>query len=112
VAGKEPGEAGYPSARDLPTVVELLRQIRGMKRLTRFVARRQRAKLLELEAQVGALTATVDNFYSVLGARQWIFHEDLNVERVKVATTLRLLTQRKQREASSRFTEMQIHSAS
>lgn len=30
----------YKSARDLPSMVELLKQLKGMKTLTRFVARR------------------------------------------------------------------------
>lgn len=81
------GEA-YPSARDLPSVAEMLKQIQGMKVLTRFVARKQRAELVKLEAQVLELTETVDKFYSLLGARHWIFHDDLNAEKVKALTTL------------------------
>jgi len=81
------GEA-YPSARDLPSVAEMLKQIQGMKLLTRFVARKQRAELVKLEAQVLELTETVDKFYALLGARHWIFHDDLNAEKVKALTTL------------------------
>jgi hypothetical protein len=81
------GEA-YPSAHDLPSVAEMLKQIQGMKLLTRFVARKQRAELVELEAKVLELTETVDEFYSLLGSRHWIFHDDLNVEKVKALTTL------------------------
>jgi hypothetical protein len=66
----------------------MLKQIQGMKVLTRFVAREQRAKLVELEAKVRELTETVDRFYSLLGARHWIFHDDLNVEKVKALTAL------------------------
>jgi hypothetical protein len=43
---------------------------------------------VELEAQVRELTDTVDKFYAVLGSRHWIFHDDLNVEKVKTLTTL------------------------
>jgi hypothetical protein len=60
-------EQGYPSARDLPSVAEMLAQIQGMKLLTRVVARSQRASLVELEAKVLELTETVDRFYALLG---------------------------------------------
>src|SRR5213592_4817519 len=89
MADRESRRGGaYPSARDLPSVAEMLKQIQGMKLLTRLVAREQRAELVALEAKVLDLTATVDKFYSLLGARHWIFHDDLNVEKVKPLTTL------------------------
>ena len=81
MAEKESGRGeAHPSARDLPSVAEMLKQIQGMKLLTRFVARKQRAELVKLEAQVLELTETVDKFYSLLGAWHWIFHDDLNAE--------------------------------
>jgi hypothetical protein len=89
MAESEPGRGeAYPSARDLPSVADMLKQIQGMKLLTRFVARKQRAELVKLEAQVLELTEIVDKFYSLLGARHWIFHDDLNAEKVKALTTL------------------------
>jgi hypothetical protein len=75
---------GYRSALDLPSFVELMRQIQGMKLLTRFVGREQRQEALRLEREVQALAATVDRFYSLLGERHWIYHDDLNV--AKMAT--------------------------
>jgi hypothetical protein len=89
MAEGEPGQqAAYSSARDLPSVAEMLKQIQGMKLLTRLVARKQRAELVKLEAQVLELTETVDRFYSLLGARHWIFHDDLNTEEVKALVLL------------------------
>ena len=58
-------------------------QIRGMKLLTRFIARDQRPKLKELEEQMRRLADTVDRFYEVLGPRNWIFHDLLNLDRVE-----------------------------
>jgi hypothetical protein len=78
----------YQSARDLPTVAEMLEQIQGMKLLTRFVARKERAKLIELERQVEEHVAAVDRFYELLGDRHWIFHDSLNLERVKALLAL------------------------
>ncbi len=72
----------YGSARDLPIVQELTSQLDGMRRLTRFVARDQRETVRRLEAELAALTQLVDDFYTTLGPRNWIFHERLSTERV------------------------------
>lgn len=73
----------YGSALDLPSVSEMLEQIRGMKLLTRFVARHVRSDLSRIEAQIKSVADVVDRFYGLLGDRHWIFHDHLNVERVK-----------------------------
>ena len=72
-------QSAYGSARDLPSYQEMARQIQGLKVLTRFVARDQRSKLLEIEHQLNHLVTVVDRFYDQLGPRNWIFHESLNV---------------------------------
>jgi len=69
----------YGSALDLPSMAELLRNIEGMKGLTRFVARDQRATVIDLERQIRRLGEVVDRFYGLLGDRNWIFHDDLEV---------------------------------
>lgn len=70
----------YRSARDLPSVVEMLEQLRSFKLLTRVVARDQRTAVEELETKLNALVGNIDGFYALLGARNWIYHEDLNTE--------------------------------
>lgn len=70
----------YGSARDLPSFRELDEQLRGMKLLTRVIARKQRPKIVELEAQVNRMVNTIDRFYAAVGARNWIFHECLKVD--------------------------------
>lgn len=57
--------------------------LQGMKLLTRFIARDQRASILELEREMRHLADTVDGFYALLGPRNWIFHELLNLSRVE-----------------------------
>lgn len=69
----------YGSAADLPTIAEMLTQIDGMKLLTRFVSRDQRPAAIALEEQVREHVAVVDGFYELLGPRNWIFHDDLNL---------------------------------
>jgi len=51
---------------DLPTVAEMLEQIRGGKLLTRIIARRLRPDLLKLEGDIKELAALVDGFYDLL----------------------------------------------
>jgi hypothetical protein len=68
---------------DLPTVAEMLEQIRGGKLLTRIIARRVRPDLLKVERDIRELAALVDRFYDLLGSRHWIFHENLNTEKIK-----------------------------
>ena len=72
----------YGSARDLPIAQELTRQLDGMRRLTRFVARDQRETVRRLEEDLAALTQLVDDFYATLGPRNWIFHERLSTKRI------------------------------
>jgi hypothetical protein len=72
----------YRSAIDLPSFAELQEQLRGMKLLTRIVAREERAKVVELEAQLHRMAGIVDRFYDLLGQRNWVFHDDLNLERI------------------------------
>jgi hypothetical protein len=56
VATHEP----YGSAAHIPSIADMLRKIEGGKFLTRFIARDQRAKLVELEQQVRGHVAAID----------------------------------------------------
>jgi len=72
----------YGSAKDLPSYQEMLQQLQGMKLLTRFIARDQRPKVLELEQDVNRLVKVVDEFYDRLGPRNWIFHDRLDLSKI------------------------------
>ena len=99
---RERRQSPYGSARDLPSYQEMARQIQGGKLLTRFIARNQRSRLLEVERQLNHLMAVVDRFYDRLGPRNWIFHESLNVSAVEA-----ILDQTATREeAEQRFIEI------
>jgi hypothetical protein len=67
----------YGSAADIPSIADMLQKIEGGKLLTRFIARDQRAKLVELERQVRQHVTVIDRFYAVLGPRNWIVHDEL-----------------------------------
>ena len=99
---RERGQSPYGSARDLPSYQELARQIQGGKLLTRFIARKQRSKFLEVEHTLNSLVAVVDRFYDRLGPRNWVFHESLNVSAVE-----EILNQTaNSEEAEQRFIEL------
>jgi hypothetical protein len=69
----------YGSALDLPSMAKLLAQIKAMKIITRFVLRKKRQSMVDLEREVRNLAAMVDGFYELLGSRNWVFHDELNV---------------------------------
>jgi hypothetical protein len=84
MSSKQPEPAGpYGSANDLPSVIKLKQQLQGMKMLTRFIARGERGRVLELEAELDRLTRGVDDFYNLLGPRNWVYHELLPFEPVQ-----------------------------
>jgi hypothetical protein len=83
VSDETSGGQPYSSARDLPSIAEMLRLIEGGKLLTRVIARRVRPDLVQLERQVKELTDLVDRFYDVLGDRHWIFHEHLSIDEIR-----------------------------
>ena len=69
--------------QDLPSFVEMARQIQGAKILTIFIARPQRKNLLQVEREMDRLARVVDDFYERLGPRNWIFHDSLSVAEVE-----------------------------
>ncbi len=71
----------YDSARDMPSFVELQQQLTGLKVLA-LVWRSKRRMVADLESQLKYLADTVDRFYDLLGDRHWIFHDDLNLDRM------------------------------
>ena len=70
----------YQSARDLPSFVEMSQQLSSLKLLRFLIPRSERPKVKEVEAQPNFLGNTVDEFYAVLGPRNWIFHDTLNLQ--------------------------------
>jgi hypothetical protein len=75
--------APYGSAKDLPSFQETSKLVQSGKLLTLVVARDQRQKILEIEQGLNRLANVVDDFYGRLGTRNWIFHDQLNVDKVE-----------------------------
>lgn len=70
----------YRSAHDLPSFVELRDQLKGLKALQFLIPKDQRPDINELERQLRHMGDTVDNFYHILGPRNWIFHDSLPID--------------------------------
>jgi hypothetical protein len=72
----------YESARDLPSFVEMLQQVRSIKLLRFALPRNERQIARQLETQLHFLGDTVDRFYDALGPRNWIFHDSMSVQEI------------------------------
>ncbi|WP_345681056.1 hypothetical protein [Yinghuangia aomiensis] len=66
----------YESARDLPTFLEMERQLTFLRLFAR-------AEANALERQIRELAGTVDAFYALLSSKNWIFHDSLSVGAVQ-----------------------------
>ena len=78
-----PEPSPYGSAMDLPSVQKQLKLLQGGKLVTRVIARDQRQKLVDLEAELRRLMGTVDQFYNLLGARHWVFTDCFSVDDIE-----------------------------
>ncbi|MFB8168270.1 hypothetical protein ACFC60_10010 [Kitasatospora purpeofusca] len=79
----------YRSANDLPSFVEMSRQISGLGTLRHLSPGEEKHDVRVLRRQLDHMADTVDAFYALLGPRNWIFHESISFEFVAelVATT-------------------------
>lgn len=77
------GTTKYGSAFDLPSVQETQQILRGLEFWTRFLARAQRPKVVEVEQEIRRIANVVDRFYERLGPLNWIFHDTLSLSGVE-----------------------------
>lgn len=82
MTGPESQQGPYGSFRDLPSYIEMAQMVRTGKLLTRIVARETRPDLVRIEAEMVELADLVDEFYHLLGPRNWIFHDQLSTATV------------------------------
>ena len=73
----------YGSANDLPTVKKMREQIAALRLLGAFLPPTERQTLKQLEKQQREISRTVDDFYSLLGDRNWVFHGELNLPAIR-----------------------------
>ncbi|MFD7961208.1 hypothetical protein ACFV5J_10425 [Streptomyces zaomyceticus] len=69
----------YASARDLPSFLELDRQLKVL----RLLGKRGRERAASIKTQMRELADTVDAFYQLLGDKHWIFHDHLSLTAVR-----------------------------
>ncbi|MFF7206262.1 hypothetical protein [Streptomyces sp. NPDC008141] len=69
----------YQSARDLPSFLELERQLAAL----RLFAWPMRAQVKSIQHQMRELGELVDAFYDLLSKKNWIFHDYLSVTAVQ-----------------------------
>ncbi|WP_146777717.1 hypothetical protein [Streptomyces griseus] len=69
----------YESARDLPSYLELERQLK----VVRFLGRSNRKLADAIRLQLREFGDTVDAFYDLFGGKHWIFHDRLPLEPVR-----------------------------
>lgn len=69
----------YGSVRDLPSVVEMETQLRGLGVFALIIPKVKRSEVKRLRAEFERIVVTVDRFYALLGPRNWVFTDDLNM---------------------------------
>jgi len=69
----------YQSARDLPSFLELERQLKSL----RLFVWPMRAQAKAIQDQMHELADTVDAFYDLLSEKNWIFHDHLSLTAVR-----------------------------
>lgn len=79
---RKPGK--HESVNDLPSIKKLRRSVSGLKWLGRLLrndeARKSARKVRE---ELDGLISLVDDFYHLLGDRNWVFSDELNLERTR-----------------------------
>lgn len=66
---------GYGSAMDLPSFAALRQQVAALAEIKWLLPKEQRAELDQHKKTLATMAQDVDRFYTLLGARQWIFHD-------------------------------------
>jgi quinol monooxygenase YgiN len=84
---QNPGDP-YRSARDLPSVAEMIATLEGLEALTLVVAEHLGPEIQEIRKQIEEHVEAVDAFYDILGTRHWILHESLDMDLVRKVGSL------------------------
>lgn len=73
----------YSSAADLPSVQKLRTGLRGLRLLGFAMNTEQRKEIKRIRAQLDELTSLVDHFYEVLGPRNWVLSDSLDLNAIR-----------------------------
>lgn len=77
-----------PSIRNqvenMPSVVELRKQVRGLSIVSSLLGNKEtKQDAKKIEEELNETLKIVEQFYSILGKRNWVFSDALNLDRVK-----------------------------
>lgn len=75
--------APFGTAYDLPRVRELVTEIQAFQSLDYVLPFDQKEELAAQKHVLRHIVEIVDRFYDLLGPRNWVFHGDMNLERVE-----------------------------
>ena len=71
----------HESVNDLPSIKKLRRSVSGLKWLGRLLRNDEaRKSAREVREELDGLISLVDDFYHLLGDRNWVFSDELNLE--------------------------------
>ncbi|MFB7674470.1 hypothetical protein ACFC26_23960 [Kitasatospora purpeofusca] len=70
----------YRSARDLPSFMAIAQQLKVLQATRWLIPADKRPDLAALQQKADFVADTVDGFYSLLGPRNWIFHDSMSVD--------------------------------
>lgn len=73
-------DGGYQSARDLPSVIDMERQLSALRAASWLLGKKARSEVKNLREKLDHTISTIDSFHQLLGPRNWIFHDSLNLE--------------------------------
>lgn len=69
---------------NMPSVVELRQQIKGLSIVSSLLGNKEtKQDAKEIEEELNETLKIVEQFYSILGKRNWVFSDALNLDRVK-----------------------------
>ena len=69
---------------NMPSVIELRKQIRGLSIVSSLLGNKEtKQDAKKIEEELNGTLKIVEQFYSILGNRNWVFSDALNLDRVK-----------------------------
>jgi hypothetical protein len=78
----------YGSAKDLPVIKELEQQLAALKVFGWMLSADQRAQLRASEAELRRIPDLVDEFYRLLGPRNWVYTDDLATTKIEEVVSI------------------------
>lgn len=69
---------------NLPSVVELKQQVRALSAISSILRNKEtKEEMRKIKAELDETLEIVEHFYSILGKRNWVFSDALNLDRMK-----------------------------